>query len=53
MEALIIVGFLVILVRIEMNTKKKLDNDERIIARLDLLINDIRKYNEEREEGSK
>lgn len=40
---LIILAFLYTLVRIEINTKKKLDNDERIIERLDLIIKDLRK----------
>lgn len=40
---LIGLAFLFTLVRIEINTKKKLDNDERIIERLDLIINEFRK----------
>jgi len=40
---LIVLAFLFTLVRIEINTKKKLDNDERIIERLDLILNDLRK----------
>jgi phosphoglycerate-specific signal transduction histidine kinase len=40
---LIVLAFLFTLIRIEINTKKKLDNDERIIERLDLIINDLRK----------
>jgi uncharacterized membrane protein len=41
----IVIAFLIMLARIEVNTKKKLENDERIIERLDLLINDLRKRN--------
>ncbi|MEK5475631.1 hypothetical protein NYE70_01640 [Paenibacillus sp. FSL R5-0407] len=40
---LIGLAFLFTLVRIEINSKKKLDNDERIIERLDLIINEFRK----------
>lgn len=40
---LIVLAFLFTLMRIEINTKKKLDNDERIIERLDLIIKDLRK----------
>lgn len=40
--ALLVLAFLFTLVRIEINTKKKLDNDERIIERLELIINDLR-----------
>lgn len=40
---LIGLAFLFTLVRIEINTKKKLDNDKRIIERLDLIINEFRK----------
>jgi len=40
---LIVIAFLFTLVRIEINTKKKLENDERIIKRLDMILNDFKK----------
>ena len=42
-QMLVGMAFFVTLIRIEVNTKKKLDNDERMIERLDLIINDLRK----------
>jgi len=46
-----ILVFLFTLVRIEINTKKKLDNDERIIERLDVIINEYKKSRANREDG--
>lgn len=38
---LILVAFFLTLLKIDINTKKKLDNDERIIEKLDLIIESL------------
>ncbi|SDF80789.1 hypothetical protein SAMN04488542_117100 [Fontibacillus panacisegetis] len=42
---ILMIGILVTLMRVEISSKKQIENDERIIERLDMLINDLRKSN--------
>lgn len=42
---ILMIGILVTLMRVEISSKKQIENDERIIERLDILINDLRKSN--------
>lgn len=44
---LLMIPILVTLIRLEIFTKRKVENDERIIERLDILINDLRKSNKD------